>query len=93
MIDSVKFKVRCDKTMSYLRTPLKQSLKKNFEPSIENSNIENKMNTKEYNSSNFCEFNFLQDILLIKSPVLCSYWSNKIDKLIVFVKSLFQRDL
>ena len=41
MIDSAKFKVRSDKTMIYLRTPLKQSLKKNFEPTIENSNIEN----------------------------------------------------
>ena len=50
MIDSAKFKVRSDKTMICLRAPLKQSLKKNFEPTIENSNIEN-------NSSKWTERN------------------------------------
>ena len=43
------------------------------------------METKENNSGNFFTFfNYLQGIPLIKLPVLCNYWSNQIDKIIVF---------
>ena len=41
MTHSLKFKVQINKTMVSKRTPLKQSLNKNFEPTIANSNIEN----------------------------------------------------
>ena len=52
------------------------------------------METKENNSGNLCEFNWVQDILLIdKVTELCNYWSNQIDRLTVFVKSSYQRDL
>ena len=40
------------------------------------------METKRNNSGNFCEFNCLEDILLIKLQALCNYWSNRMDILI-----------
>ena len=54
------------------------------------------MCTNENNSGNFHEFNCLEDMLLIKLQVLYNYLSNQMDKLnklIVFLKSSYQKDL
>ena len=54
------------------------------------------MYTNENNSGNFREFNSLEDIPLIKLQVLYNCLCNQMDKLnklIVFVKSSYQKDL
>lgn len=49
------------------------------------------METSKGKSENFYKFYCLYDTLFIKLPMLCSYWSNHMDKLFASVESSYIR--